>query len=141
MESKLRYIKTVNDDDKAAKKLRASIDKSLEEDKAKHEAALERAAGLRGSHSPADLRRGWGSPAEVWTAHMPEHIVDGGYTQLKMESMADALERIRAHHRHRAHARARSDTTTTSSSSSESGEASCSESLSQSGSSSSSTTQ
>ena len=36
LKSKLRYIKTVNDDEAAAKKLRASIDKSLEEDQAKH---------------------------------------------------------------------------------------------------------
>jgi hypothetical protein len=51
LKSKLRYIKTVNDDEAAAKKLRVSIDKSLEEDKNKHEAALKRAAGMRGSHT------------------------------------------------------------------------------------------
>jgi len=103
LESKLRYIKTANDDEKAAKKLRASIDKGLDEDKRKHEAALKRAAAKRGRQSNEDLRRGWGTPAEVWTAGMPGHIQDGGFVQLSEETMADALERISAKHRHRAH--------------------------------------
>ena len=86
----------MNADNEAAAKLRAKIDASLAADKAKHDAENAAAAALRGkTHSKKDLHRPWGSPAEVWTAHMPEHIQDGGYAQLRSESMADALARIR----------------------------------------------
>lgn len=126
----MRWIAGERADEAARKKWRAKVDAELDAHKAKTQAELAAAAAKRGSHKAADLRRPWGTPAEVWTTHMPEHIQEGGYTQLKMESMADALKRIKHKHRHRAYARS------TSSSSSSSSEPSCSESLSESGSSS-----